>query len=211
MKVLNLGGVKKSTKKVMINLSSNNKETIFEPSILQGTIDKDGKVVIPPVVVLSNKRPPLDATPPEVKIKLSLVYDNLIFDEEFSVPVFFDVPLFNQLTIDDGLSVQDTIVGVGNGDGMASPGEEIMIYTNGHRTQLYYDDPYIIGERLFDETLPARWDEDGITLSSIIKISENCPSDHQLSLLAKYETKTHMPIKRSVHWGKISIKVAKKQ
>lgn len=211
LKILNLGGVAKSDKRITVNLSSNDKGTIFEPSTLQGAIDKDGKVVIPPIVVLCNKRPPLDATPPEVKIKVSLATDNLIFDEEFSVPVFFDVPFFNQLTIDDGLSVQDTIVGVGNGNGKASPGEEIMIYTDGHRTQLYYDDPYIIGERLFDETLPARWDEDGITLSSIIKISENCPNDHQLNLLAKYETKTHMPIKRSVHWGKITIKVAKNQ
>ncbi|MFK5972327.1 MAG: alpha/beta fold hydrolase [Flavobacteriaceae bacterium] len=209
LKVLNLGGIAKNTEKVRVNLSSNNKETIFEPSTLQGHINKDGKLVIPPVVVLCAKRPPLDATPPELKIKLSLVYGDLTFEEDFIVPVFFDVPVFSSLTIDDGLSVQDTIVGVGNGDGMVSPGEEIMIYTQGHRTQLYYDDPYIIGERLFDETLPAKWDEDGITLSSIIKISKNCPNGHQLNLLAKYETKTHMPIKRSVHWGEIIIQVVK--
>lgn len=207
LKVLNLGETIQKNQKVKVGLSSRDSTITFEPSSLEGLVDKNGNVNIPAVAAICSKIPTKDASPPEVKIKLNLTYGNLTFENEFSVPVFFEVPLFDQLVIDDGLSVMDTILGVGNGDGVISGGEKIMIYTNDHRTQLYYDDPYIVEEKLFDEALPAIWETDGITFSSIIKISEDCPDGHELNILAKYETKAHNPIKRSVHWGRIRLNV----
>lgn len=209
LKILNLGKSVKSTQKVNISISSNDESTTFMPSNIDGYLSTNGDVYIPVIKVFCAKKTTIDGTPPEVKITLKLNYNNLLTEEEFIVPVFFDVPFFDKLTIDDGVLVQDSILGKGNGDKIVSPGEEIMIYMNGHRTQLYSDDPYIVQERLFDETLPAIWTEDGITLSSIVKISKDCPNNHLIQFLAKYETKSHMPIRRTVHWGKIKVKVVK--
>lgn len=211
LKVANLGKSIESGKIVDININSNDKDVFFEPSSLVGVIDKDGSLTIPPLLVNCSKKPTKDARPADIKISLKLTYDKLNYNGEFSVPVFFKVNAFTQISIDDGKLVRDKVLGVGNGDGEVSPGEEIMIYTNGHRTQLFYDDPFIIQEKLFDEALPAVWQEDGITFSSIIKISENCPDKHKINLLAKYETKTYNPITRRVHWGKIEINITKKR
>tara|TARA_R110002050_G_scaffold223672_2_gene359551 strand:- start:27655 stop:29544 length:1890 start_codon:yes stop_codon:yes gene_type:complete len=208
LEVLNLGETIQEGDKVKINLGSNDDSTVFEPKSLDGVVGKNGNVIIPNVTVYCAKKATMDGSPSQLKIKLDLGYKNKTFKEEFLVPVQFDVPFFEQLAIDDGIAIKDTLVGIGNGDGIVSPGEEIMIYTNGNRTQLYYDDPYITQERLFDEALPAVW-ADGITFSSIIKISENCPDNYKINLLGKYETKTHFPITRSVHWGKITINVSK--
>lgn len=209
LKVLNLGKSVKSSQKVYISLSSNDKSTTFMPSKIEGDLDSNGHVSLPDIKVFCAKKATIDGTPPEVRITLKLNFGDVLTEEEFEVPVFYDVPFFDKLTIDDGIFLRDSIMGKGNGDKVVSPGEEIMIYTDGHRTQLYYDDPYVIQEKLFDETLPAIWTEDGITLSSIIKISEDCPDNHQILFLAKYETKSHMPIVRTVYWGKINMKVVK--
>ncbi|MFK5971656.1 MAG: alpha/beta fold hydrolase [Flavobacteriaceae bacterium] len=206
LKILNLGGGGEK-KNVKISFSSNDKNIVFEPSNLVEKLDEN--IVIPSFIVLSDKLPTKDGSPPQVKIKLNIEYDNLTFLEEFLVPIMFDVPFYEQLAIDDGVMVKDTILGIGNGDGKVSPGEEIVIYTKGYKTQLFYDDPYITEERLFDEALPAVWPTDGITFSSIIKISKNCPDAHQIIFLGKYETKSYMPISRSVYWGKFKINVIK--
>jgi hypothetical protein len=134
--------------------------------------------------------------------------DTLSFEDELILPVFFDVPAFDSLRIDDGIQVRDSTFGRGNADGVASAGEEIMVYVDSARLRLYTDDPYVLAsrERLVDEVLPARW-PDGFTLSSVIKISDDCPDGHVIECLASYETKTHMPIERQLTWGKVQIKV----
>jgi len=83
-----------------------------------------------------------------------------------------------------------------------------MLYQNGHRLRLYSDDPYVMAseEKLVDEVLPSIW-PDGYTLSSVVKIANNCPDGHEIEFLASYETKTYMPIHRLVKWGKVKIKV----
>ncbi|PKQ44437.1 alpha/beta hydrolase [Confluentibacter flavum] len=209
LKIVNLGEAVEENEVIIVNVDSGDESVIFEPSSIKGIVDHNGNVNIPPIMVHCNKKPPKDGSPFGVKVHLKLQLDNTIFENVFSVPIFFDVPIFENLAIDDGRFIKDTIVGVGNGDGMVSPGEEIMIYADGRRTQLYYDDPYIIGEKLFDEALPAIWQTDGITFSSIIRISENCPKGHQLKLLAKSETKSNNPISRSVTWGRIYLVVGK--
>ena len=135
------------------------------------------------------------------------------FDDELIVPVFFDVPAFETVAIDDGRKVNDSsaVYGKGNADGIASAGEEIMIYVDGHRTRLYTDDPFVQQnlETLIDEVLPAKW-PDGYTLSSVIKIDNNCPDGHVIECLANFETKGFMPIDRKLTWGKVRIKIKNK-
>jgi hypothetical protein len=120
----------------------------------------------------------------------------------------FDVPAFKELSLDDGKTIREKSFGRGNADGIANPGERIMVYEGPNRLRLYTDDPYVIAEneRLADEIIPAIW-PDGYTVSSIIQISPKCPANHEIECLSSYETKTHNPIERKVIWGKVRIKV----
>ena len=135
-----------------------------------------------------------------------------VIQEDFIVPVFFDVPPFKDITIDDGSLIRGSVFGSGNGNGTIDPGEKIMIYTGDHRTQLFTDDPYVIStaEKIHTEMTPAKWD-DGIALSSIVKISDSCPPNHKIHFLAKYETKIFHPIEREVKWGEVVVTVSEKK
>ncbi|MFA5418685.1 MAG: alpha/beta fold hydrolase [Bacteroidales bacterium] len=174
-----------------------------------------------PFKIYSNKIPPSDGSPEWVRMKVEMNYDSLHFHDNFLLPVSFDVPYFENIQIDDGRFISATknqsdyshtatnsTYGSGNGDGVVSPGEQIMLYENDHRLRLFTDDPYVItsDEKLVDEVLPALW-PDGFTLSSVVKIADNCPVGHEIEFLAHYETKTYMPIHRQVKWGKVKIKI----
>ncbi|MFK5971814.1 MAG: alpha/beta hydrolase-fold protein [Flavobacteriaceae bacterium] len=207
----NLGEELDKSKKITLSIKSTD---------LSVTTDKETYSILPvsfgsrlintePIILRCNKQAPNDAEPSVVKITLTISYDSLVFNEEFDVPVFFDVPQFENLSIDDGVLVKDEVFGVGNGDGVVSPGEQLMVYANGYRTQLFYDDPYIkvLEENQNAENLTAKWSCDGTTISSIIKIAENCPDNYELKILAKYETKDFMPITRRCFWGVVNLKV----
>jgi hypothetical protein len=83
-----------------------------------------------------------------------------------------------------------------------------MLYAGDHRLRLYTDDPYVDteSERLADEVIPSRW-PDGFSLSSIIKISENCPAGHVIEFLTSYDTKEFETIERKVTWRTVSLRV----
>lgn len=174
-----------------------------------------------PFKIFSNKIPPADGSPKWLLMKVQMDCDTFHFEDEFLLPVWYDLSRFNNIQIDDGCMVAatanqsdynhtlaDSIYGKGNGDGVASPGEQIMLYKNGHRLRLYTEDPFVItsDEILVDEMLPAVW-PDGFTLSSVVKIAENCPEGHEIEFQAHYETKTHGPIYRHLKWGKVKIKI----
>jgi hypothetical protein len=119
--------------------------------------------------------------------------------------VYFDVPEFREIGVDDGDS---EIFGNGNGNNIAEPGESIMIYQISHRTRLYYDDPYIDSERIHVDLQPDKWG-DGYAVSSVVHISEDCPIGHKIKFLASYEVKEWKTIKRNVTWGTFTITVGK--
>ena len=175
-----------------------------------------------PFKIYTSKTPPSDGSPEMLRIEVGMDHDSLHFKDFFLLPVLYDVPYFSNIQVDDGRqivkngikkeanrTVADTIFGTGNGDGNVSAGEQIMLYENGHRLRLYTDDPYVIAgdEKLIDEVLPAVW-PDGYTLSSVVKIADNCPAGHEIEFMAHYETKTYMPIHRIVKWGKVKMKIA---
>ena len=68
------------------------------------------------------------------------------------------------------------------------------------------DDPYVDDERIHYEMQPDKWG-DGYTLTSVIRIAENCPPGHQIRFLACYEVKDWRAIKRNVTWGVFTITV----
>ena len=154
-----------------------------------------------------------DASPLGIRFNLEFTEgnSNKWFDE-FDIPVFFDLPTFTDIKVDDGVKVKDEVYGKGNANGIVEAGENVMLYFNNSRLRLYYDDPYVevTEERLYDETLFAHWEADGVTLSSIIKISDDCPEGHVINFMASWEYKEYNPINRHVYWGEFSITVGTK-
>ena len=169
---------------------------------------KDKIIQSQPITIAYNKAPPKDASPPWLKLNIEIKCGDDVYSDYLTVPVFYNVPAFENILIDDGNIVKDKPFGKGNADRNANPSERIMLYENNQRLKLYTDDPYIesIYEELHDEMIPAIW-PDGFTFSSTVKIADNCPSGHIIEFLACYETKTFMPINREVHWGRVRIAV----
>ncbi len=213
LQLANIGGEIDESKEITFTLKSTDRSvtTGKETYTFYPTASGSRMLSSEPIILKCSKQPPNDAAPAVVKIVLTISYDSQVFKEEFDVPVFFDVSEFENLLIDDGVLVNDAVFGVGNGDGVASPGEQVMIYTNGYRTQLFYDDPYIEvdNELQYVTNLIAKWDCDGMTASSIIKIAEDCPDDYEIKVLAKFETKDYNPIIRRFFWGYVNIKTFK--
>jgi len=220
--LLNRGGTIGATNKIKVNLSCAD-SSIRISSPIQTINLEDGQPIFKtkPFKIVSNKISPSDGAPEWLRMKVIMDYGTFHCEDYFILPVYYDVPYFAKLQIDDGRVVAPTITqsdfggskidaqyGTGNGDGIVAPGEQIMIYENGHRLCLFTDDPYVIAadEKLVDEILPAIW-PDGYTLSSVIKIAANCPKGHTIEFMAHYETKTNMPIHRNVKWGKVKIVV----
>ena len=123
--------------------------------------------------------------------------------DEIDVSVFFQVPEFTAVVVDNG--VQN---GKGNGNGIPEPGESIVLEVEGRPTRLYYEDAWIEkdDEVLRDELLPSKW-KDGFTFTSAVHIDAQCPTGHAVGFLANYETKDFDSLKRTVHWGTIQMVV----
>ncbi len=206
LRLLNRGGSLAKNLKVTLS-SPTERIAITDPTIEAGIINAGDLLWLPAdFKVAASNKPTADGSPFRVRFNLSIT-DNKgnLWKDEFDAPVFYDVPEFTNIGIDDGDS---EIFGSGDGDNIAEPGETIMIYQDSHRTRLYYDDPYIDGERLYDELQPDKWG-DGYAVSSLVHISKDCPAGHQIRFLACYEVKEWKTIKRNVTWGVFTITVGR--
>ena len=206
LRLLNRGG--KSGKNLKVELSCTNPAvSISNPVMTVDELEPGSPVwTSAGFRVFANNLPPTDGSPFRLKFQLSISGKNQTWVDEFEVPLMYDVPEFTNLGIDDGDS---EIYGSGNGNNIAEPGESIMVYEVSyvpHRTRLYYDDPYVDGERLHVDLQPDKWG-DGYALSSVIHISEDCPIGHQIKFLARYEVKEWRSINRLVSWGTFTITV----
>jgi enterochelin esterase-like enzyme len=207
IRLLNRGG--SDAKKILVTLSTATEGvTILNPSIKLEKLASGELLWLPADFrVKALNKPTTDGSPFRIRFNLTITdQKNHVWNDEFDVPVFYDVPEFTQIGIDDGDS---EIFGSGNGNNIAEPGETVMIYeiSNGsRRLHLYYDDPYIDSERLYDEIQPDKWG-DGYTLSSLIHISKDCPPGHKIRFLASYEVKEWLKIKRDLTWGTFSITI----
>ncbi|MCF8358171.1 MAG: hypothetical protein K9H26_05385 [Prolixibacteraceae bacterium] len=174
-----------------------------------------------PFEVNCKKTPPNDGSPAWLRLPVEIEYGSQKFTDVLLVPVFFDVPEFDNINVDDGINLlvgyndavfnafsDDVVYTSGNADGRISAGETIMLFNGKHPLRLYCDDPYVLSDEeiLVDMILKGEW-PDGFTKSSVVKIADNCPPDHEIEFLAHYETKTFMPMYRKLDWGKVNIKV----
>jgi S-formylglutathione hydrolase FrmB len=157
-----------------------------------------------------------------VQLKLTIKDDNKNeWSELFEVPVKQDLPEIKDFVIADGKTftvsksgndTETTFLGIGNGDGVANPGESIVILVidqgTYRRTSLSVSDKYVnpfgINHRMSDD-----WYEFDYVGSSekytLPLIASDCPENHSVELLAEYwipEDPLHI-IKK----GKIRIEV----
>jgi enterochelin esterase-like enzyme len=193
--------VKLTTAHPDVTILTQSIEIIKLPGGAMKTLDKDFRIKVKNV-------PPTDGTPHYIRFKVTLSDSGgKTWEEDFDAPVFYDVAEFDDIGVDDGDS---EIFGSGNGNNIAEPGETIAVYQISNRTRLYYDDPYVINEKLLDELQPDKWG-DGYALSSVVKIAENCPPGHRIRFLASYENKAWKTINRKVTWGYFYLTVGDKK
>jgi hypothetical protein len=213
MTLLNRGGSAAYTgRKMQLAVTCMDSAVVLSPAVQEIQPDRDGKIrSVQPVHIICRKTPPGDASPPWLKLDVEIRCGDAVFRDALTVPVFYEAPCFSHIRMDDGVAVRDKAIGAGNGNGQAEDSERIMLYENYQRLRLYTDDPYVesASETVYDEVLGGAIWPDGFTLSSVVKIADDCPPGHTIEFLASYETKTFMPIRREVHWGRVKLTTGK--
>ncbi|HAH22768.1 MAG TPA: hypothetical protein DCL77_03215, partial [Prolixibacteraceae bacterium] len=191
--ILNRGGLVGDNGKLQVTLSCADSSVHISSPVQSISLQESQQLFkTKPFKIYSNKIPSSDGAPEWLRMKVTMECDTFHGEDYFVLPVFYKVPYFENLKVDDGRvvaptkkqsdfskSVTDSIYGQGNGDAIVAPGEKIMLYEQDRRLRLFTDDPYVVAadEKLVDEILPAFW-PDGYTLSSVVKIADNCPSGH---------------------------------
>ena len=141
--------------------------------------------------------------------------ENGEWTEFFEIPLKMDLPEFKDFVIADGknfnvakagILTENVFLGRGNGDGIANPGESIVILVKDkdkyRRTDLYTSDDFV-NQNNINMRATDFWDQFGGIGSSpkysVPLISSNCPADHQIAFFVEYwvpENKFHI-IKRA--------------
>jgi len=213
LRLFNRGGLNFLPATLNLSFETNDPGIICPAKKVKVTIKKGQRIIsLPSLVLVSNKKPPAHAEPPQVKLNLTIQQGNKIFNDDFIIPVLYESPLPDSIQIDDRRVIRDSAMGTGNGDGIVNAGEQVLVYSGSNRLRLYSEDKWVLreDEKTIDEIIPARW-PDGYTLSSLVKISPDCPDGHRIEFYASYETKTFNPIERKTNWGKLTITVVNKR
>ena len=209
LRLFNRGGEKEISQPIRVVVSTTDGEVVVNDSVIQiKPVAADHILRLPPLLIACSKKPPLHAEPSAVKFKVTVYSGNQVFNDEINVPVKYDVPVFNEVSVDDGKTIRGKARGKGNADGIVNAGENVMLYEGKNRLRLYTEDPWV-REAWADEMIPARW-PDGFTQNTVLQIAPDCPDGHQIECLASYETKTFNPIERKVTWGKVKFTIRRK-
>ena len=212
LQLFNRGNVTYVNKKIKVTLSTTDTSIRFKKSSHEMIVNDVQRINHPlPFEIVCTKNPPLHAEPPQVKFTVTIQSGKQIFKDDFKMTVLYEAPLLDSIKVDDQVAVRDRAYGTGNKNGIAEASENIMLYSGSHRLRLYTEDKWVIAdeEKLVDEMIPARW-PDGFTVSSVVKISPDCPDGHTIEFYASYETKTFNPIERKTTWGKVKLTIHNK-
>jgi hypothetical protein len=207
--ILNRGGDIKVEQQVKATLRTSDKTVqILVPSVTLKVNSGNRLIHLPSFELNCEKTPPAHGEPYQVRLFIDIEANDTLFTDEIILPLLFDAPCFDSLRIDDGYVIKDISFGEGNGDGIANPGERILLFQGDHKLRLFTNDPWIIAsqEELIDQQIPAIW-EDGYTLSSVVSIDKDCPDGHIIEFTGYYETNTWNPIQRNLHWGKVFLMI----
>jgi len=128
--------------------------------------------------------------------------DQNLWSEYIEIPIRQDVGYAEGFVIADGRKIKvaqaavesaELILGSGNGDGIANPGESIIILAKDqgklYRTDLSYSDPFINPNNQRERQSDS-WQEydhiGGSVKFSVPLISSDCPDGHLVEFLAEY-------------------------
>src|SRR5438034_4265004 len=141
--------------------------------------------------------------------------------EFFEIPLKKDLPEIKDFEIADGKiftvakggnNIETILLGNGNGDGVANPGESIVILVRDNnkywRTNLFSSDKYVnpfgVNTRISDDWSDFDW-VGASAKYSIPLLSSNCPENHSIEFFAEYWLPDH-PL-HIIKQGVIKIKV----
>ena len=128
--------------------------------------------------------------------------NNNVSSQKIELPVRKEVPELSDFLIADGRYISvasagvDTVsmfLGKGNGDGIANPGESIVVLANDsgmwRRCQLTFSDKHLnpFGVNQRDEDRWTAYDKVGASFKyNVPLISSECPQNHKVELLCEY-------------------------
>ena len=156
------------------------------------------------------------------KFKLTIQDENKNeWVEFFEIPLKKDLPEIKDFEIADGKiftvakggnNIETILLGNGNGDGVANPGESIVILVRDNnkywRTNLFSSDKYVnpfgVNTRISDDWSDFDW-VGASAKYSIPLLSSNCPENHSIEFFAEYWLPDH-PL-HIIKQGVIKIKV----
>ncbi|WP_031530225.1 alpha/beta hydrolase [Dyadobacter crusticola] len=167
---------------------------VMDPAITIGKIDK-GALHEKTAFRIRSRNANLD----RAKLKLMLTYDGKKEQFLLEVPFYSPEKTLADFEIADRRAVkleveERTIVGEGNGDGIANPGEWISIFTKSDLDslhdfglQLYTEDPYVdMNARRMLFFARADW-SGAQRLTSQVQIKPDCPDGHEIKFYGIYE------------------------
>lgn len=160
-----------------------------------------------------------------VRINLTIKDGNKnVWTDHIEIPVRRDPPEIEKFEIADGrlfnvaaagIDTAALFLGRGNGDGIANPGESIVILVKDQglyrRTELFTSDPVInpggVNNRLDDNW--SNYDHVGGSAKySVPLISSECPDNHKIEFLASYWLPSYPD--HLIKYGRISLHVSGK-
>lgn len=137
------------------------------------------------------------------KFRLTLQDDNHnVWTEYFEIELKKNLPEIKDYAIADGkiftvakagVDTETILLGAGNGDGVANPGESIVILIRDQdrwwRTDLFFSDPYInpFGTHVRKSDNWSSLDHVGASAKfDVPLLSSDCPENHQLTFFTEY-------------------------
>jgi enterochelin esterase-like enzyme len=201
IRILNKGGTK--AEQTRLSITTQQEGVTLEDSIitLAGLDAGSSTWIEQPFTVKAGFDPPEYRSYSDIRFNLEMVNSQRKWKDAFNVPVFFDVPAFEQFTVVDNKSYGKT----NNGNGIPEPGELIGIRVKDKMLRLFCDEAHIVDEK--EQRIFTSAPKNGKESYSLVKISEECPPGTRLEFLARKEH--YVPDLETVRyeWGKTEITV----
>ncbi|GAH83169.1 unnamed protein product, partial [marine sediment metagenome] len=179
LQVMNRGG--KTAENVTLEITTEKGSvTLTDHMLTIPSLDAGSAVWInDPVKVTADFTPPEYKSPFELRLNAEISDDqDNQWKDEMDVPVFFNVPEFTNILIDDDIAYSE----YNNGNGFAEPGELIVLKTTKEELLwVSHEDEFV------EFTTKEFWDVDQTLSYSMIKLSDKAPVGHKFRFLARIE------------------------
>jgi len=179
LQVMNRGG--KTAENVTLEITTEKGSVTLTDHILTiPSMDAGSAVWInDPVKVTADFTPPEYKSPFELRLNVAISDDqDNQWKDEMDVPVFFNVPEFTNILIDDDMAYSE----FNNGNGFAEPGELIVLKTTKEELlRVSHEDEFV------EFTTEKFWNAGENLSHSMIKISDEAPVGYKILFLARIE------------------------